>query len=265
MNEIWKPINLEPFNESHIISNYGEIQAIRSGKILSQGLDKDGYFQVCLCYKGIEQTKKVHRLVALTFLSEDFQPGLVVNHKNGIKTDNFVENLEWVTISYNTQHAFDMGLAKKGYYHPNAKHYALYDNDNNLISQYENMFCVEDATNLTREVIQNLLYNNLDEIDYVDYDLPVNIQLNKSIEKFAKPVALYDEDFYVIGIFSSISSLELNTTITRRISPKLSYDEFYKYKKRGKQYTNIYYIKLIDYIDFFTIDCDVVDTKLIIG
>lgn len=263
MNEIWKPINLEPFNKSHLISNFGNIKTIQ-GKILSQNIDKDGYYQVCLCYEGLQQTKKVHRLVALTFLYNDYQSGLVVNHKDGIKTNNFVGNLEWVTIQYNTQHGYDMGLSKKGYEHVNAKHYALYDNENNLISQYENMFCIENATNVSRGVIHKILCNNLVEIDYIDYKLPVNIQLNKSEGYINKPIAIYDDTFNVIGLYSNLSIFELNTTITRRIGPKLS-NEFYKYKKRGKEFKNIYYIRLIEYIDFFILKCDIIDSELIIG
>mgnify|MGYP003808203439 CR=1 FL=1 len=54
----------------------------------------------------------MHVLVAETFIDNPNNLP-VVNHKNGIKDDNRVENLEWVTVSYNTKHAFDV-LGRKG-------------------------------------------------------------------------------------------------------------------------------------------------------
>lgn len=79
-------------------------------RIITGQIDTHGYHIVHL-YINKNVSKKVHRLVA-----EHFLPGpsdqLVVNHKNGMKTDNRVENLEWVTSSYNNKHAFDLGLRK---------------------------------------------------------------------------------------------------------------------------------------------------------
>jgi hypothetical protein len=54
----------------------------------------------------------VHRVVALSFLSSSYFEGAVVNHKNGIKSDNNVDNLEWCTAIENTAHAKKNGLMK---------------------------------------------------------------------------------------------------------------------------------------------------------
>lgn len=53
----------------------------------------------------------VHRLVLITFIGD--RPGMEVNHKNGVKTDNRLENLEWVTRSENRAHAWSIGLIKQ--------------------------------------------------------------------------------------------------------------------------------------------------------
>lgn len=72
---------------------------------------RDGYLIVSLMKDGKKYTKNVHRLVALTLISnsENLEQ---VNHINGIKTDNSIQNLEWCSPSHNTKHSFDMGLQK---------------------------------------------------------------------------------------------------------------------------------------------------------
>ena len=82
------------------------------GKWLKPGKDGKGYLFVGLCKDGKIYYKRINRLVAEAFIpNPDNKPQ--VNHLNGIKTNNSVENLEWVTPSENTQHAWDYGLHEK--------------------------------------------------------------------------------------------------------------------------------------------------------
>jgi len=68
-----------------------------------------GYHQVGLSKEGVVKIWTVHRLVASAFLSP-IKGKNCVNHKNGIKTDNRIENLEWCTKKENNKHAFRKGL-----------------------------------------------------------------------------------------------------------------------------------------------------------
>lgn len=107
--EIWKPI--AECNGEYLVSNHGRVKSLKFGKerILKPNLNTQGYPIVGICLNGKLKLRTIHKLVALSFiLNTENKPQ--VNHKNGIKTDNNVENLEWVTRSENIQHAWDTGL-----------------------------------------------------------------------------------------------------------------------------------------------------------
>jgi len=77
--------------------------------ILKPRLDRYGYELVTFWIDGKLHTRKVHRLVAIAFIEN---PGNLptVNHKDGIKTNNAKENLEWMSVKDNHRHAFETGL-----------------------------------------------------------------------------------------------------------------------------------------------------------
>lgn len=102
---MWKTIQFEPNYE---VSKLGEVRSKITGRIKSLRLNAQGYSRVTLYPSG--KTYTVHRLVAITFLSEEFEEGLVVNHKDGVKTNNNVDNLEWVSSKENFHHAVRNGL-----------------------------------------------------------------------------------------------------------------------------------------------------------
>ena len=93
-----------------IINNNGVMQKIRSAVLCGAKL-KNGYRYVVLCRNGRGALKPIHRLVASAFLknSDNFP---CVNHKDGNKTNNCVENLEWCSFAQNSQHAWDNKLEK---------------------------------------------------------------------------------------------------------------------------------------------------------
>jgi len=86
--------------ENYEVSNLGNVRNIKTGKILKPRIDRDGYYQVCLCKDKKKKTPKIHRLVAESFI-ENPENKPCVDHINNDKLDNNVENLRWATLNEN--------------------------------------------------------------------------------------------------------------------------------------------------------------------
>ena len=123
--EIWKDI--KGYEGLYQVSNLGNIRSVdrsitkvnrwgiltehyHRGKVIKQHFDGLGHYLIVVLRRdGKSHTEQVHRLVAKTFLPcENYS--LDVNHKDGCRTNNTIENLEWCDRSYNLKHALNIGL-----------------------------------------------------------------------------------------------------------------------------------------------------------
>lgn len=103
----WKTISKYPIYE---VSDRGEIRNSNTNRKLKPAL-VNGYHQVTLCDNDGHHRETVHRIVAREFIDNPRNCPMV-NHIDGNRTNNSVENLEWCTASENMQHAYRTGLQK---------------------------------------------------------------------------------------------------------------------------------------------------------
>lgn len=120
--EIWREV--VGYEKFYQVSNFGRVKSFHQGKVRMMRPIKmsDGYCRVCFAVSKNKKSFPIHRLVASAFIPNPKNLPFI-NHKDGNKSNNFVENLEWVTEKENSQHAWKNGLCKKRYgaENPNAK------------------------------------------------------------------------------------------------------------------------------------------------
>lgn len=102
---------INDFSDYMIYEN-GNVYSNKRNKFLKPSLNRDnGYLRVCLSNEIKEKRCSIHRLIAIHFIpNPENKPE--INHINGIKTDNRIENLEWATSRENHLHAYRTGLSK---------------------------------------------------------------------------------------------------------------------------------------------------------
>ena len=155
-NEVWKDI--KGFEGRYQVSNMGRVRSLDrwslgerlcfiKGMMLKPSLNNYGYLRVSLS-DGRSNRKhyEVHRLVALHFVP-GYKKGLVVNHKNEVKTDNRAENLEWCTYQYNLNYSDIIEWKRKPVYQ--------YDLDGNFIKKFK---CRHQAEQELGFTIVNAIY-----------------------------------------------------------------------------------------------------------
>ena len=98
-------VTLKGYFDNYEISNLCNLRNKETGKILKSALNKNGYLYFSIINKKVKKNKYLHRLMAETFIENPLGK-LEVNHINGNKLDNSVNNLEWATRRENQSHYF---------------------------------------------------------------------------------------------------------------------------------------------------------------
>lgn len=164
--EVWKDI--PGYEGRYKVSNLGQVKSLldKNGKSRELIIKLDtvlGYRQVALYLNGSFKRYKVHRLVLAVFIGES---ELQVNHINGIKTDNRLCNLEYVTQSENMKHAYRLGLEKPC---DNGFKKAVVMIKNGSITEYPSIREMCRANNFDRRTVMRILKKEPSRISHKGY------------------------------------------------------------------------------------------------
>ena len=111
MQEIWKKIIINNQETFYSVSNYGNVRNDSTKTLLNGSIANNGYKMVHLRQR-IDKNCSVHRLVMKAFCPCEGMDELQINHKDGNKLNNHIDNLEWSTSLENIRHSFINGLQK---------------------------------------------------------------------------------------------------------------------------------------------------------
>ena len=169
MQEIWKDI--PHYEGKYQVSNLGNIKSLHFKhqniqKLLKPTLNSSGYYKIELYRDGKSKIFYVHRVVASVFIPNPHNKP-EVNHIDGNKLNNMVNNLEWCTISENQIHAINKHLRNpspmiglKGGLNPLSKPILQYSKDGVLIRKWDSIADVEYTLGFKRSCISNNLIGN---------------------------------------------------------------------------------------------------------
>lgn len=167
MKEIWKPI--KDYEGLYEISNFGNVKIlarnytrynyltkryniIKVKEKITQGTTNGGYRRICLTKNKVEKNKHIHKLVAEAFIPNPNNYSYV-NHIDGNKQNNYIDNLEWCTLYQNNTHAYKTGLRKSTDITPILQ----YDLEGNFIREYKSINEASKETNLDiRHISRNI-------------------------------------------------------------------------------------------------------------
>ncbi len=237
--EEWRDV---PEHSGYQISNLGRFKSldraitgrhgIVKGKIIRSYPTVKGYLQVRFNNGKTYTTKSVHRLVAMAFIPNPENKSQI-NHKNGIKSDNRVENLEWCTQFENMRHAFDTGLKVGLSCEDNGRATLTNEQVSEIKNLYNSGWKIKDIAkefNVPLGRLRTMIYgfswekettpiNKRDERKEWDKEHVKNSLLSK-IKNNSRmkpcPVQQITEDGTVIATYRSPNEASINTGISRR-------------------------------------------------
>ena len=215
-NEEWREIDLKKLFEKendidkkYFVSNLGRFKN-SFGTIMDNNykVNENGYIRIFI----LKKTFVLHRLVALTFLDNP-EKKEQVNHKDGNKLNNSIENLEWCNNKENQIHKFKIGLGNNF-----TRKIVQYDLNMNKIKEFNSIIEASKELNIGKSTIRGVLINYrktaggfvFKYIEDNNIDFTKTISINKNI---GRNVVQYDLNMNQINIYDSMSDASRKTNI----------------------------------------------------
>lgn len=151
--------DIKDYEGLYAVSGDGSVYSYKNKRVLKGLKGKNGYVYVGLCKNGIVRQYTVHRLVGEAFIpNPENKPE--IDHINGDRQDNRVENLRWATKKENRRNPITterMSAKKRGLPAKNKKKVIQSDMEGIFIKEYESIALAAEATNTRRTYISNCL------------------------------------------------------------------------------------------------------------
>ena len=216
--EKFKQVIYNNYYTQYLISSFGRVVSTNyrgvAGriKVLKPKMQNNGYLSLTICVNGKHKTVLIHRLVATAFIKKP-NTKVEVNHKDGCKTNNCVDNLEWVTSKENIHHAINNNLKHilRGEEIKNSKYT---EHDVKLVCEclennIANIKTIANLTNVSEGMIKNILHHNSWTHVSVNYDIDrynygiTEIEKAQHEDKIRMVCAMLESNRYTIKEISS--------------------------------------------------------------
>lgn len=193
MTEVWRDIT--NYEDTYQISNLGNVRSkdrvvlyidkrkrIFPGQTMKLNIDTKGYYKVNLRKNNKFKSLRIHKLVAEHFLKKEIGKN-IVNHKDGNKLNNCVDNLEFVTISENTIHA--IRVLKKDFTNggKHSKKPIISIQKNNIYRFFDSVGSASKFFDLSRRTIGRKMNNPSDELYFIWFENLDEDNFNKIVNK----------------------------------------------------------------------------------
>lgn len=186
-----KQIIVNNISTSYFITKDGKCYNSYTGKYLKGQINyKNGYFSYNLTFPdGSKQRLYAHRLVANAYIPND-NPTMKkqINHKDGNKLNNYIDNLEWVTQEENQQHALNNELRKYN-------HIFCFSSEKKLVAEYLNIRDASRATKISESIISQEIHKDIKTLSGGFYwSLIPELKETKEYAKLGKAKQVYQYD-----------------------------------------------------------------------